>query len=76
MAAPRPDEEGLRALHLAHALAIPFENCDVLLRRPIRLDLDGLVDKLVRRGRGLNRRTKSQCPGWTTRAVDYAGSCR
>jgi N-hydroxyarylamine O-acetyltransferase len=49
---PRADEEGLRGLHLAHALAIPFENCDVLLRRPILLDVASLSDKLVRRRRG------------------------
>jgi len=42
----------LRALHLAHAQAIPFENLDVLLRRPIRLDLESLQQKLVRDGRG------------------------
>ena len=29
----------LDALHLAHATAIPFENLDILLGRPIRLDL-------------------------------------
>lgn len=42
----------LEAVHLAHATHIPFENLDILLNRPIRLDLESLVDKLVRRGRG------------------------
>jgi len=42
----------LEALHLAHATHIPFENLDVLLKRPIRLDLASLQDKLVRGGRG------------------------
>jgi N-hydroxyarylamine O-acetyltransferase len=42
----------LEGLHLAHATHIPFENVDVLLGRPIRLDLDGLQAKLVRRKRG------------------------
>ena len=32
--------------------AIPFENLDVLLRRPVRLDLEGLQEKLVRSRRG------------------------
>ncbi len=36
----------------AHMAAIPFENLDVLLGRPIRLDLQGLQDKLVRARRG------------------------
>ena len=42
----------LNALHLAHATHIPFENIDVLLRRPIRLDLDSLHAKLVSDRRG------------------------
>jgi N-hydroxyarylamine O-acetyltransferase len=48
----QPTTDTLRELHLAHATHIPFENIDVLLRRPIRLDLDSLTDKLVRRKRG------------------------
>ena len=42
----------LDALHLAHATTIPFENIDILLGRPIRLDLPSLEDKLVRDRRG------------------------
>lgn len=42
----------LDALHLAHVTSIPFENLDILLGRPIRLDLESLQDKLVRGGRG------------------------
>ena len=41
----------LEALHLAHASHIPFENLDVLLKRPIRLDLASLQAKLVTGGR-------------------------
>src|SRR4051794_29680963 len=43
-----PTEDVLRALHLAHATHIPFENLDILLGRPIRLDLASLQAKLVR----------------------------
>ena len=50
--APRPTSTGLADLHLAHATSIPFENLDVLLGRPIRLDLEGLQAKLVRDRRG------------------------
>ncbi|HEX4474144.1 MAG TPA: arylamine N-acetyltransferase [Polyangiaceae bacterium] len=42
----------LHALTAAHAEAIPFENLDVLLGRPIDLADEGLFDKLVRRRRG------------------------
>lgn len=48
----QPTQDVLQALHLGHATHIPFENLDVLLKRPIRLDLDSLQDKLVRNGRG------------------------
>src|SRR5580692_9443180 len=40
---------GLLDAHRAH---IPFENFDVLLGRPVRLDLEGLQAKLVQAGRG------------------------
>jgi N-hydroxyarylamine O-acetyltransferase len=49
---PRPAAPGLESLHLAHATHVPFENLDILLGKPIRLDLDSLQAKLVRGGRG------------------------
>ncbi len=42
----------LRELHEAHVAAIPFENLDILLGRPIRLDLASLQAKLVAGRRG------------------------
>jgi N-hydroxyarylamine O-acetyltransferase len=42
----------LEAIHLAHATHIPFENLDILLKRPIRLDLASLQAKLVTGRRG------------------------
>ncbi|UNO40659.1 arylamine N-acetyltransferase [Streptomyces sp. MST-110588] len=47
---PTPDT--LRAVHAAHVAAIPFENLDVVLGRPIVLDLEALQEKLVGRRRG------------------------
>jgi N-hydroxyarylamine O-acetyltransferase len=44
--------ETLTGLHLAHGTHIPFENVDVFLGRPIRLDLASLQTKLVRNKRG------------------------
>jgi N-hydroxyarylamine O-acetyltransferase len=49
---PEADLEGLRALHLAHATTIPFENLDIQMGLPIRLDLASLQTKLVQRRRG------------------------
>ena len=42
----------LEELHRRHQASIPFENLDVLLGRPVRLDLESLQAKLVAGGRG------------------------
>ena len=47
-----PTLETLKALHFAHATAIPFENLDVLAKRPILLDPPVLQKKLVAQKRG------------------------
>jgi N-hydroxyarylamine O-acetyltransferase len=46
------DAATLKALHRAHLLAIPYENLDVQLRRPLTTDPAAAYDKIVRRGRG------------------------
>lgn len=48
----RPGLSTLRDLALAHPRAIPFENLNPLLRRPVRLDIASIQEKLVRGGRG------------------------
>ncbi|HVT06402.1 MAG TPA: arylamine N-acetyltransferase [Polyangia bacterium] len=48
----RPTFETLAALLRAHMLAIPWENVDVLLGRGIRIDLEGVQQKLVQHRRG------------------------
>jgi N-hydroxyarylamine O-acetyltransferase len=53
--APKPlaaSLEGLVSLHRGHCAAIPFENLDILLGRPIELELEPLQGKLVRARRG------------------------
>lgn len=47
-----PTFETLRALHLAHALAVPFENLDNFLGRPISLEPADLFAKIVTARRG------------------------
>jgi N-hydroxyarylamine O-acetyltransferase len=51
-APPSADASGLSALHLGHATHIPFENLDIQLGLPVRLELESLQAKLVRRRRG------------------------
>lgn len=48
----RPDLSTLRALHLAHLRAVPFENLDVGLGQATVLDPDRLFDKVVSQRRG------------------------
>jgi N-hydroxyarylamine O-acetyltransferase len=48
----RPDDTSLRFLHAAHLRRVPFENLSVHLGEPIRLDVEGLADKILRRRRG------------------------
>jgi N-hydroxyarylamine O-acetyltransferase len=47
-----PSPRLLTALHEAHVASVPFENLDILLGRPIRLDLEALQAKLVAGRRG------------------------
>jgi N-hydroxyarylamine O-acetyltransferase len=47
-----PTRDTLEGLHLAHATRVPFENLDILLGRPVLLDLDSLQAKLIRGKRG------------------------
>lgn len=47
-----PSLDALGALHEAHLAAIPFENLDILLGRPIELALEALERKLVAGKRG------------------------
>ncbi|HTI46330.1 MAG TPA: arylamine N-acetyltransferase [Casimicrobiaceae bacterium] len=48
----RPTYDTLAGILDAHMRHIPFENLDVLLGRPIRLDIEGLQAKLVNARRG------------------------
>ncbi|MFO0947283.1 MAG: arylamine N-acetyltransferase [Planctomycetota bacterium] len=49
---PEANLATLQNLHLAHATHIPFENLEILLDRPILLDLPSLQRKLIDEKRG------------------------
>ena len=49
---PNPNLAGLAALHRAHLLAIPYENLDVQLGRPVTLARGPIFEKLVINRRG------------------------
>src|SRR5215469_15044408 len=46
------DAAGLRTLHRAHQLTVPFENLSIHLAEPISLEERDLIDKIVHRRRG------------------------
>src|SRR5215469_11813025 len=46
------DGPGLRELHRAHLLTVPFENLSIHLGEPISLDQDDLIAKVVSQRRG------------------------
>ncbi|MFE2167216.1 arylamine N-acetyltransferase [Streptomyces sp. NPDC059447] len=48
----RADLGTLYAVHRAHTAAVTFENLDVLLGRPVELDVKAIEDKLVHARRG------------------------
>lgn len=50
--APQPSLSSLRALHRQHLFTVPFENFDIQLGTPIRLETQLFYDKIVTRCRG------------------------
>jgi len=48
----KPDIETLHGLQLAHVMAVPFENLDIGLKRPIRIDERSIWEKLIVEKRG------------------------
>ncbi|WP_159981578.1 MULTISPECIES: arylamine N-acetyltransferase [unclassified Novosphingobium] len=51
-ARPVAEPEAVAALQSAHRLGIGFENLDIMLGRPIRIDARSVFDKIVVDGRG------------------------
>jgi N-hydroxyarylamine O-acetyltransferase len=48
----KPDIEILRRLQLAHMMTVPFENLDIGLGRPIKIDEESIWEKLILQQRG------------------------
>jgi len=69
--AARPDLDTLRRLHLAHQHAVPFENLDVQLRRPVVLDVEPNYDKIVRRRRGGGCYEMNCVMGWALKEIGF-----
>lgn len=67
----RPDLATLRAVHRAHQYAIPFENLDVLLRRPVALDPEASYRKIVGRRRGGWCYEMNGVMGWALKEIGF-----
>jgi N-hydroxyarylamine O-acetyltransferase len=67
----RPDLATLRAIHRAHQYAIPFENLDVQLGRPVGLDLEANYDKIVCQRRGGWCYEMNGVMGWALKEIGF-----
>jgi len=67
----RPDLPTLKAVHRLHLLAIPYENLDVQLGRPLTTDPAAAFDKIVRRGRGGWCYEMNGLLGWALEAIGF-----
>lgn len=47
-----PTADNLRRIQQAHLRAVPYENLDILMKKPIRLDAEALYEKIVGQRRG------------------------
>jgi N-hydroxyarylamine O-acetyltransferase len=67
----RADVATLRAVHRAHQYAVPFENLDVQLRRPLVIAEEAAYDKIVRRRRGGWCYEMNGLMGWALREMGF-----
>lgn len=67
----RPDLATLKAIHRAHQYAVPFENLDVQLRRPVVLEPEASYDKIVCRRRGGWCYEMNGVMGWALRQIGF-----
>jgi N-hydroxyarylamine O-acetyltransferase len=67
----QPDLATLRAIHRAHQYAVPFENLDVQLRRPVVIDLEANYDKIVCRRRGGWCYEMNGVMGWALEQIGF-----
>ena len=69
--AARADLQTLRAVHRAHALAIPYENLDVYLERPVDQDVTRIFQKIVHERRGGWCYEMNGLLGWALREIGF-----
>lgn len=68
---PAADLETLEAISRLHPRAIPFENLDVQLKRPVSTELEAVFDKLVTRRRGGWCYEMNGLLGWVLKEIGF-----
>jgi len=66
-----PTLESLKALHRAHLRAIPYENLDVQLGRPVTIERGPTLEKILGRGRGGWCYEMNGTLGWALEALGF-----
>jgi N-hydroxyarylamine O-acetyltransferase len=64
--------EGLRTIHRAHLLAIPYENLDVQLGRRVAIDIAPIYEKIVERRRGGWCYEMNGMLGWALKELGFS----
>lgn len=64
--------ECLAGLQECHLHAVPYENLDILQRRPLSLEIQDLIDKIVARRRGGYCFELNALFGWLLRELGYS----
>ena len=67
----RADLATLRGVHRAYQYAVPFENLDVQLRRPLTTSVEAAYDKIVRRRRGGWCYEMNGVMGWALEQIGF-----
>src|SRR5262245_34213020 len=67
----RPDLDTLRRVHLAHRLAVPFEDLDGQLLRPLTTSFPQAFDKIVTRRRGGWCYEQNGVLGWALQEMGF-----
>jgi N-hydroxyarylamine O-acetyltransferase len=62
---------GLKTVHRAHLLAIPYENLDVQLGRPVTTAIGPIYEKMVERGRGGWCYEMNGLMGWALKELGF-----
>lgn len=68
---PEPGLAGLTVLHRAHLQAIPYENLDIQLGRPVTMAIPAIYDKIVTRRRGGWCYEMNGVFGWALRELGF-----